>query len=71
MVARILREYRLENGMTQAELAKALKVTQAAISSYESGRRSPTIRVRHRIKEVTGCPAEALLPEPQAARPSA
>lgn len=34
-----LKEIRMEKGITQAELAKALKVSQQAISSYESGTR--------------------------------
>lgn len=70
MVAEILTKYRLENGMTQAELAKTLNITQAAVSHYESGRRVPGIKVMSRIKKLTGCPAEALIPEPRQ-RPSA
>ena len=34
-----LKEIRIQKGITQAELAKALKVSQQAISSYESGTR--------------------------------
>lgn len=34
-----LKEIRMKKGITQAELAKVLKVSQQAISSYESGTR--------------------------------
>lgn len=34
-----LKEIRSKKGITQAELAKALKVSQQAISSYENGSR--------------------------------
>ncbi|MCU0104731.1 helix-turn-helix domain-containing protein [Acholeplasma vituli] len=35
-----LKEIRIGKGITQAELARALKVSQQAISSYESGTRA-------------------------------
>ncbi len=37
----MLREIRKENNLTQAELAKALKIGQRTVSSYESGEREP------------------------------
>lgn len=64
MVARILKTYRIETGMTQEQLAEALNVTQQTVSCYETGRRVPTISVKKRIKDLTGCPAEALISEP-------
>lgn len=70
MIARILKTYRIETGMTQEQLAEALHVTQQTVSCYETGRRVPTVAVKKRIKDLTGCPAEALIPEPRQ-RPSA
>lgn len=70
MIARILKTYRIETGMTQEQLAEALHVTQQTVSCYETGRRVPTVAVKKRIKDLTGCPAETLIPEPRQ-RPSA
>ena len=64
MVARILKAYRIETGMTQEQLAEALHVTQQTVSCYETGRRAPTVSVKKRIKDLTGCPVDALISEP-------
>ena len=38
-----LRELRNQRGLTQAKLASRLKVTAAAVSHWECGRRAPTL----------------------------
>ena len=63
MISKLLKEYRLEQGITQLQLAQELHVSQQAVSGYERGDRTPTIQVRKRIRDITGCPLEVLLPE--------
>ena len=38
-----LKELRLENGLTQDQLAEKIKLSQAAISAYERNKITPTI----------------------------
>ena len=42
-------------GMTQAELAARASTSQAALSAYERGLKSPSLRVTSRIVEAAGC----------------
>lgn len=46
-----LRECLAERGMTQAELAKATGITEAAISRYAGGSRSPNMKQVARIAD--------------------
>jgi ribosome-binding protein aMBF1 (putative translation factor) len=41
-------------GLTQAELAKRMKTTQAAIARLESGSAAPSTRTLKRVAEATG-----------------
>ena len=50
----LLKQLRLQAGLTQRELAKRLSVTPAAISLVESGRREPRLRTYHQWIEVCG-----------------
>lgn len=61
MVAEVLERYRIENGISQKELAKRLGTTQAAVSSWERGIRFPTHAGRKKIKDLTGCDTSELL----------
>lgn len=40
---------RLENNLTQTELAHILNITQPTIAAYESGKRTPDIEVLGKI----------------------
>ena len=42
-ISEILKNIRLENGLTQKELSERLKIGQATIACYESGQREPHI----------------------------
>lgn len=42
-IGNIIRNLRIERGLSQMELAKALKTSQAAITSWENGKRIPGI----------------------------
>ena len=50
----LIRMARRQAGMTQAELARRAQTSQAAISSYESGRRSPSVDTLCRILGAAG-----------------
>jgi transcriptional regulator with XRE-family HTH domain len=52
---------RTEKGMTQADLARAAKLTRAAISDYEKRLRTkPDVNSLSRISEALGYPADFL-----------
>lgn len=44
MLSQKIKKYRLDNGLTQEELAKALHSSQNTISNYENGIRTPTVK---------------------------
>ena len=46
-----LKELRRREGITQAELARALEVSVGAVGNWESGKRTPDIRTLHRIAD--------------------
>lgn len=55
MFGEYLKQYRINNGLTQADLAVRLSVSQNAISQYEAGKRHPPIsRISH-IAKALGC----------------
>lgn len=51
-----IRARRLAAGMTQAELARAARVSQPNLSAYENGRRSPTPAVIARLEQALHVP---------------
>lgn len=55
MLGKYLKQYRIANGMTQSDLAKKLSVSQNAISQYESGKRTPTVKRLTGIAEALNC----------------
>lgn len=55
MFGEFLFQYRVRNGMTQAELAKKLSVSQNAVSQYESGKRTPTVKRISSMASALGC----------------
>lgn len=52
--ARILAAVRRETGLTQVELARRAGTSQAAVSAYESGRRSPSVATFERLLAACG-----------------
>lgn len=52
--AAILRDARGHAGLTQAELAQRAGTSQATISAYEHGRKSPSIETLGRLLAATG-----------------
>ncbi len=59
-VATTLRWWRRRRGLTQAELARRARTTQAVISRIESGQRLP-LRTLQRIAAVLGVPLRNLI----------
>ncbi|HKO29076.1 MAG TPA: helix-turn-helix transcriptional regulator [Solirubrobacteraceae bacterium] len=57
---RLIRDRRLANGLTQAQLALRAGSTQAAISRLERGALSPTIETIERLLAVMGEEADLL-----------
>lgn len=47
-----IREYRQRLGMTQMQLSKALNISQATLSSYETGRFEPDMATMQRMADV-------------------
>ena len=58
MLGTYLKQYRVENGMTQAELAGILSISQ-----YEKGTRHPPISRLAPIAKALGVPVSALVSE--------
>ncbi len=56
-----LKEIRRARGMTAAEVAREIGVTQAAVANWENGRRSMNIDTMIRLAEVLECTPNDLL----------
>ena len=52
MIGKKIKYYRLKQGLTTEELAKALGCTKAAISQYENEEREPNVEICKKIAEV-------------------
>lgn len=52
--ARLLRQARVDAGLTQTELAELAATSQSAIAAYEAGNREPTVPVLSRMIQATG-----------------
>jgi transcriptional regulator with XRE-family HTH domain len=58
----VIRKLREAEGLTQVQLAKRGKVSQAYLSLLEAGqRKAPTIRVAQRLAKALGVPVGELL----------
>lgn len=61
MIGPYLLQYRMKNGLTQTDLAKKLSVSQNAISQYESGARTPTVKRLAQIAATLGCAVDEIM----------
>lgn len=57
----LLRKYRLNNNMTQEQLANELGVAKTTISMWESGDRKPDIFMLKKIADLFGITTDELL----------
>lgn len=60
----LIRIARRKAGMTQAVLAERARTSQAAVSAYESGRRSPSVDTLSRLLAAAGFEVRMRLAEP-------
>lgn len=63
MLSERLKQYRRNHGLTQKELADALKTGQSTISQYEDGSRTPGVKRLYAIASLMGCTVDDLLRE--------
>ena len=68
-VAQSIRIARRIAGLSQAQLAARLGVTQTAVSYWESGKRGMTVANLLQVAAELGCPASVLLPLEHQATP--
>ncbi len=58
----MLKAHREKKGMTQAQLAKRAKLTQAYVAMLEAGvKKNPSLAMLRRIAKALGVPVEDLL----------
>jgi transcriptional regulator with XRE-family HTH domain len=62
---RRLRFFRKDRGLSQAQLAKRVRVHQGRISEWETGTAPPPDRMKLRLAEVLGCPVEEIFAWPE------
>lgn len=55
-----IREYRLENGLTQDELAEAVGVSRQSINAIERGRYTPSLPLALRFARFFRCSTDEL-----------
>lgn len=68
MLSEKIKLYRMENGLTQKEMANALNSSQNTISNYETGVRTPTVKKLLAIATLLGCSvADLTADEPNSA----
>ena len=60
-IDRYLRRTRLDAGLTQAEVAKALGTDQSAVSGWETGKTRPSGPSLINLADLFGCSVDALL----------
>lgn len=56
-----IREKRVQQGLSQTELALRLGVTQGAVMKWETGRCFPSLPMVARIAEILRCPIDDLI----------
>lgn len=57
----IVKRYRVRHGLSQAEMAELMKVSQRTISRWERGEDSPGIQFKKRLRDLTIDPPEQFL----------
>ena len=62
-LGRVIREYRLARGYSQAELSRLSGVPQGTLSSIESGRQQPSARTLRRISITFGVSVDKMFRE--------
>ena len=55
-----LRKLRLQAGLTQVQLAKKMKVTQASVTAWDTGKSFPTGDKLPKLAKILGCSIDDL-----------
>ncbi len=63
LLAEKVRELRISNGLTQADVAEKLNVTPGFISNVEKGRTAMSLRLLVYYAQLTGCTLDSLVGE--------
>lgn len=66
-----VRHWRIQRGLTQAELAAAARTQQASISRIEKGTDVPTLPLLERIASAMGCSVNITFTDDRDGRPGA
>ena len=61
--SKTLRNRRRDMGLTQAELARQIKVSRTAVAHFEEGRNTPTMKNLYSLMRVMGMSPNELLGE--------
>ena len=61
-MSELLKEARLKAGLTQAQVANLVGVTERSYQYHEAGRRTPNVYTGQRIAKALGVAAEDLFP---------
>lgn len=61
-MSELLKEARLKAGLTQAQVANLVGVTERSYQYHEAGRRTPNVYTGQRIAEVLGVDVKDLFP---------
>lgn len=56
-----LKERRLSVGLRQVDVAKKLRVDQAAVSKWESGQNTPLRKHKEKLAKLYGCTVDELI----------
>lgn len=61
MFSHRLKELREKNGISQADLARVLSISQGAVGNWESGKREPNFEMSKRLADYFGVSVDFLL----------
>ena len=61
MNGQVLKELRKKEGLTQGDLAELLEVSKPSVASYETNRRTPSMKIFKRIVDLFDVSADYLL----------
>ena len=64
-IGKSIRQLRIQNHMTQDELAQKLFVTRQTVSNYENGKSKPDVEMLERIAEVLHTDIQTVIYGPQ------
>ena len=64
-IAERIKQFRTNNGLTQAQLAQSLGVKQTTVTMWETGKRTPNIHMLNNIAAIFNTTVDSLINETQ------